>query len=111
MDVLTDFEIGKILKSSELIKEYNVEMDRESAYEILQERIAKQEEAKQEEVDFGKLKRSTKTKTSKTRSRKSQTTFEKILKSPVTKSIMVELTRGIMGVLGLKTTRSRSRRR
>lgn len=108
MDVLTDYEIGQILKSSELIKEYNIEIDRESAYEILQERIAKREKEEEEIESYGKLK---KAKTPAKRARKQLSTFEKILKSPMTKSIAVEITRGILGVFGLRTTRTRSRKR
>lgn len=110
MDVLTDYEIGQILKSSELIKEYNVDIDRESAYEILCERIEKKELKEEEERKTGRLK-SAKVKVPTSRSRSNQSTFEKILKSPVTKSIAVEITRGILGVLGLRTTSTRSRSR
>ena len=54
MDVLTDFEIGQILKSTEPVKKYNVEIDRESANEILQEKIAganRREESQVEDSD------------------------------------------------------------
>ncbi len=108
MDILTDYEIGQIIKSSELIKEYNVDIDRESAYEILHQKIAKTEQLEKQEEDFGQLKNAEK-EAPATRSRSQQSTFEKIMKSPVTKSIMVEVTRGILGVLGLRsTTRSRT---
>ncbi len=107
MDVLTDYEIGQILKASELIKVYNVEIDRESAYEILQQKLAKTVQLEKEE-EAGELQISE----SKSRPRGSgstPSTFEKIMKSPVTNSIVVEVTRGILGVLGLRSTRSRSR--
>ena len=45
------------------------------------------------------------------RGRQEQSTFEKVMKSPVTKSIAVEITRGILGVLGLGALTSRSRSR
>jgi hypothetical protein len=100
MDVLTDSEIREILKKSELATKYNVDMDRDSAYEILYERMQQQEE-EQEEERFRKQVR-------QPAERRSPSTFEKIIKSPVTNTIAREVTRGLLGVLGLKT-RSRSR--
>jgi DNA helicase HerA-like ATPase len=111
MDVLTEDEIGQILKSSELMAEYNVEIDRKSAYEILHQKITKSEQIKDEEEEFGQLKTTSKKRTrTRTKTREPQSTFEKIMKSPVTKSIIVEVTRGILGVLGLRSTRSRTRK-
>ena len=104
MEILTDAEIKQILNASELIKRYNIEVDRESAYEILLGKIAKKEPV---DEDFGYLK-NIKYEEPAARQRQSTSTFEKIMKSPVTKSIMVEVTRGILGVLGLRST-SRSR--
>ncbi|GAA4280891.1 helicase HerA-like domain-containing protein [Gaetbulibacter aestuarii] len=59
MDVLTDSELKNLLSESSLVKKYNETIDRESAYELLNEKIAKAdaEEAKakakkeQEELD------------------------------------------------------------
>ena len=42
------------------------------------------------------------------RQREEESSFEKIMKSPVTKSIAVEITRGILGVLGFRSTARRS---
>ena len=110
MDVLTDYEIGQILKSSNLSKKYNVEIDRESAYEILQEKIIgvnrRAEEVK--EGDFGKHRRADDFERPTSRRREQPSSFEKIMKSPVTRSIATEITRGILGVLGLRTTARRS---
>ncbi|MCB0373580.1 MAG: DUF853 family protein, partial [Muricauda sp.] len=50
MDILSDGEIKEVLDNSKLIKKYNEEIDRESAYEILNEKIEKAEkEAEKEE--------------------------------------------------------------
>jgi len=109
MDVLIDSEISDIIRRSTLSKKYNVDIDRESAYEILHRKIAQKEE-EETQGDFGTLK-GTKTEetVSQSRSRQEPSAFDKIMKSPVTKSIMVEVTRGILGVLGLRsTTRSRT---
>ncbi len=106
MDVLTNYEIGQILKRSTLIPFYNVDVDRESAYEILHARISKSGQKETEEDS--QVKKPSK-KVGKANSE--PTTFEKIMKSPVTKSIVIEITCGILGVLGLRTTRTRARKR
>ena len=114
MDVLTDFEIGQILKTSKLFKKYNVEIDRESAYEILQEKIAganRREEAQEE--DFGKLRYQDdyERPAPGRRAKEEESNFEKIMKSPVTRTIATEITRGLLGVLGFGSTRRSSTRR
>lgn len=109
MDVLTDSEIDRILGNSDLIKKYNVDFDRESAYEILHNKIAVKHE--EENEDFGKLQKTEIQKTSSRSRKKESSTFEDILKSPITRTIAREVTRGLLGVLGLKATASRSRKR
>ncbi|WP_335974408.1 helicase HerA-like domain-containing protein [Gaetbulibacter jejuensis] len=49
MDVLTDSELSNLLSNSKMVKKYNETIDRESAYEILNEKIerAEAEEAKE----------------------------------------------------------------
>ena len=106
MDVLTEMEISGILGKSKLVKKYNEEIDRESAYEILNEKIeAFQKEEHQEEL------KKQKKKASKSRGRKEKSTFEKIVNNTTTRQIgrtvARELTRGLLGVLGIKTTRRR----
>jgi DNA helicase HerA-like ATPase len=49
MDILTDDEIVRINRNSELVRKYNQVIDRESAYEILGERIANIENRKAKE--------------------------------------------------------------
>ncbi len=106
MDILSDAEISKIINSSELIREYNIEIDRESAYEILHKKISEIEEKESEdEKSISEKKKAAK-------STEAPSTFETIMKSPLTKTIVQELTRGLLGVLGLKTpTRRRTRKR
>jgi uncharacterized protein len=109
MDVLTDYEIGQILKSSNLSKKYNVEIDRESAYEILQEKIASTNQREESHVeDSDSNRRANNYERPTARRRVEPSNFEKIMKSPVTRSIATEITRGILGVLGLRTTARRS---
>lgn len=106
MDVLTNAEIERIENKSKLVKKYNVDYDRESAYEILLERIeekARQESYRYETPEAASRKTSTRKTSSQTTTRKTST-FEKVLKSQVTNTIAREVARGLLGILGLKST-------
>ena len=112
MDVLTNAEIKDLVKRSPLVEKYNKSVDRESAYEMLNKKIeAASAEEHQREIEAQKEKaRST---TSRRRSRKAEeSTFDKVLNSTTTRQIgrtvARELTRGLLGVLGIKSTRRRS---
>ncbi|MEM6964685.1 MAG: helicase HerA-like domain-containing protein [Bacteroidota bacterium] len=106
MDVLIKQEIDAIIKKSAIIKKYNEEIDRKSAYEILNEKIElAQEKEHQEELK----KQQEKARKSSSRSRrKEKSTFEKIASSSTGKTIIREVTRGLLGALGIRTS---SRRR
>lgn len=86
MDVLTDSELESVVKSSKLVKKYGEVIDRESAYEILNEKIEKAEKAAEKEKS--------KPSTRKTSSRKStrQNPIIKVLTSAT-------FIRGVLGVL------------
>jgi len=102
MDVISDSEIEEILDESELMDHYNREIDRESAYEILKERI------EDFERDEAKAKAKKSRKSSK---RKGKSTFEKVVNNTTTRQIgrtvARELTRGLLGALGIKKSRRR----
>ncbi len=49
MDVLTDSELKSVIKKSDLVKKYDEAIDRESAYEILNEKIEKAEKLAEKE--------------------------------------------------------------
>lgn len=87
MDILSDSEIKDVLDRSKLIKKYNEEIDRESAYEILTEKIEKAEkEAKKEKEE-----KSTSRKSSSRRSTRM---------NPVVKVLTsATFIRGVLGVL------------
>ncbi|CAL2104075.1 ATPase [Tenacibaculum sp. 190130A14a] len=68
MDVLTDKEIKEVLDNSNLITKYNKEVDRESAYEILTDKITRINKEKSEE-EARKEKEKTSRRSSSTRSR------------------------------------------
>lgn len=107
MDVLTDEEIDGIVQRSKLVKKYNKEIDRESAYEVLQAKI----EAAQEEENQQVLEQQQE-KARKVSRRREKSTMEKLLNNTTTRQIgrtlARELTRGLLGALGIKTTRRRS---
>ena len=89
MDVLTETEIDKILRGSQIIEKYNEVINRESAYEILTGKV---------ETTYG-------SEVQKPAQKEEPGMFEKVLKSPVAKQVgstlARELTRGLLGILGL----------
>ena len=89
MDVLTETEIDKILRGSQIIEKYNEVINRESAYEILTGKV---------ETTYG-------SEVQKPAQKEEPGIFEKVLKSPVAKQVgstlARELTRGLLGILGL----------
>ncbi|WP_318342976.1 helicase HerA-like domain-containing protein [Flagellimonas baculiformis] len=64
MDILTDDELKNVLDQSKLIKKYNEEIDRESAYEILNEKIEKAEKEAEKEKEQRPTSRSSSTRRS-----------------------------------------------
>lgn len=106
MDVLSDSEINELIASSKLVKKYSETIDSESAFEILNAKIKKALEENEVAVEKEK---SVTPKSSKTE----KTTFEKIIASPVTRSVGVTiagaLTRGLLGALGLGGRSSKKR--
>ncbi len=101
MDVITDKEKNDLLKNSDLARFYNEEIDRESAFELLTDKLERLE--KQQEKEESKSKKTT---TKRTSTRKQKSTFDKVLNSTTTRQIgrtmARELTRGILGVFGIK---------
>ncbi|HBK70114.1 MAG TPA: ATPase [Flavobacteriaceae bacterium] len=88
MDILTKEELSTLISNSKLAKKYNEEIDRESAYEILNKKIDKAEEIEAKEKETkAKVKR-------KTSSRKSKRAnpFIKVLTSAT-------FMRGVLGIL------------
>lgn len=112
MDVLTDKEIESIVRRSPLARKYNEVVDRESAYEMLEKKMqAAATEAHRAEMEAQREKAATPSRRRSSGTEKS--TFDKVLNSTTTRQIgrtvARELTRGLLGVLGIKSTRSRKR--
>lgn len=105
MDVLTEQEIDALIRKSDLVKSYNKAVDRESAKEILEKKI----KAAKEDEHRAEMK-AQREKASKTTSRRREkTTMEKIMDSSVTKTVTRELTRGLLGALGIRTSSRRKK--
>ena len=93
MNILSPGEIDSIAAKSRLINKYNGIIDRESAYEILTKKL--EESGKQEEEKDEEEKQKT----------REPSTVEKVMKSTtarqVGRTVAREITRGILGVLGI----------
>ncbi len=91
MDILTDKEIKQVLDNSRLIPKYNEEIDRESAYEILNKKIDKVTKAEKEKEE-----REEKSKTKK----KKSTTRKSTRMNPVVKVLTsATFIRGVFSIL------------
>ncbi|NND15958.1 MAG: DUF853 family protein [Eudoraea sp.] len=90
MDILTDGELKDVISESKLAKKYNKDIDRESAYEILNEKIEKAEKLAEKELEQEKQSSSKRT-TSRRRSTR-QNPVVKVLTSAT-------FIRGVLGVL------------
>jgi len=103
MDILDSSEIDSINRSSELVKKYGREIDRESAYEILSDKVSQIEMEKREEEerkerekgrggDWGRTSQSSTPRTSYGRGRSPQDQVVKVLTSAT-------FIRGVFGIL------------
>lgn len=95
MEILSEEEIKDLVSDSEIAEFYNEEMNRESASEVLKERI-ESEDQNSEDANTKKTEK---------------TTLEKVMDSTITKqvgrTVARELTRGLLGILGIKTSSRR----
>lgn len=98
MDVITSSEMDAIVDNSRIAKFYNEVIDRESAFEILSKKLESIEEKEKEEQEEKEEEKEEK------KSRGEKSTVEKVLNNTVTKTILREVTRGLLGVLGLKSS-------
>lgn len=108
MDILTTAEIDEVTASSKIAAKYNELVDRESALEILNKKLAEHDEAKaKEEANKEVEQESSKPK------KQEKSTTEKILTSTtarqVGRTVAREVTRGILGVLGIGGTRRKKK--
>lgn len=101
MDILTPGEIDELLAKSMLVKKYNEVINRESAYEILNRKIEQVTQEKEIEPPARQQ--------SSGRPSKEKSVMGEILGSTVTRQIgrtvAREVTRGLLGILGIGGTR------
>ncbi len=99
MDILTPAELEDIIRKSEIAEEYNEEIDRESAYELLREKLVVAEKKAVEPEVIQKRK-------------EEESMLEELSKNTMVRqlgnTLLREMTRGLMGALGVKP---RSKRR
>ncbi len=88
MDVLTPSELKEVISSSKLVKKYSEEIDRESAYEMLNEKIekAEKEAEKEKEREKASPRRST---------RRRSTAMNPVIKVLTSATFI----RGVLGIL------------
>ena len=91
MDILTEAELKEVNRASKLAKKYNEVIDRESAYEILNEKIEQAEERAAKEQE-GDERTSSRRRTSGRRRSTRQNPVVKVLTSAT-------FIRGVLGVL------------
>ncbi len=108
MDILEDDELKDLLDESELIQKYNKEIDRESAYELLNEKIeiAEQEEtrekARKETEESERYSENRRRSSSRRGSSRRTTTKRKSTRMNPFVKVLTSATviRGVLGILG-----------
>ena len=92
MDILTESEIDGLVSKSKIAAKYNKEVDSESAYEILNEKLKEATEKKEEAREEKTERRST---------TKEKTIFDNPTVKQVGRTAASIITRSLLGVLGL----------
>lgn len=108
MAVLTPDEIHAIIRQSALQAKYSEQPDRYSAYEMLAEKFLNSEENSQTNAEKMEPAR---TSVPEPRKSSEKGVLETIAGHSLTRVILREVARGLLGVLGLGSTRRRSSRR
>ena len=112
MDILTPMEIDNFIARSALVRKYNQTIDRESAYEILNEKLAEAQELSEKPAAE---KPTAQKAVAKPKGRAEKSVLEKVISDPTTRQIgrtvARELTRGLLGVLGIGGSSSSRRKK
>ena len=111
MDVLTQAEIDEIIQKSPLVSKYNEEVDRESAFEMLSEKInsykANLEAVKAEEVAkkeaVAAQKEAAKAEEKERKAQAKQSSAQGKIAKQVGKEVANVAVRGLLGAFGIKT--------
>jgi uncharacterized protein len=108
MDILDAHEIDAIVSKSTLVKKYNQMIDRESAFELLNAKI--EAKLKESELSIPEKAKTTPRSTSKKEPSVIRDVVDSTAGRQVMRTVARELTRGLLGVLGMGTTRRRTSR-
>jgi uncharacterized protein len=106
MDVLNKEEIDALVRHSAIASRYNQIIDRDSAYEMLHRKMDDARDLEDESKNKPKVPSDPKP----TARRTEKSAFEKVANSSAGRTIIREVTRGLLGVLGIKTTTRRRNR-
>lgn len=99
MDILTDSELKTLLSESKMVKKYNEEIDRESAYEMLNKKI-EQAEAEEAKEKARKEQEALKKAASKQSSSKTRSTRRSSKMNPIVKVLTsATFIRSVFGIL------------
>lgn len=111
MDILSEGELDGLIRKSRLVAKYAQPEDRESAKEILHRKMDFMRESEEVESRKKELEKASKASSRTTRGEKSF--IEDLINSPttrqVTRTVARELTRGLLSVLGVKSSSRRRR--
>jgi DNA helicase HerA-like ATPase len=108
MDILSDIEINELVSESDLAAEYNIEIDRESAFEILEKKVniaAKREE------EVKKHQKSDAPSPQKDEPSFIETLSKNTMVRQIGRTVVNQLMRGLLGTLGVSTSSPRSPKR
>ncbi len=112
MDVLTEAEIEALVEASGLTAKYAEEIDRESAKELLEKKIEWAREAEHQRKMREERQKAGQASTRR-RASSEKSVLEEVLSNPTTRqvgnTIARELTRGLLAVLGVSSSRRRRR--
>ncbi|MBK9637379.1 MAG: DUF853 family protein [Bacteroidetes bacterium] len=97
MDILTPSEQDDLLSQSDMVKKYNQEVDRESAYEMLQEKLNPSEMDESSEKKEKPSKKDEKSVIGEA--------IDSTVGRQVARTLAREVTRGLLGVLGIGTSK------
>ncbi len=102
MDVLSESEINYIVRESYLVQKYNQEIDRDSAYEILNDKIKEAQAEEHQEEMRKQLEKARQKSPGRPRKTVMERTWDQTTQQ-LGRTLAREITRGILGVLGVKT--------
>lgn len=105
MDIITEAEQKQLVAKSKIADKYNKTIDRESAYELLNAKLNELEEAKRKQAETREEENQT------ISGRRQKSVFETVAESSVTRTVVREVTRGLLGMLGIGGTQRRTARK